>query len=237
MFSLRKFITSAVLVALGTPLVAAPLPVGGVIFPGGTTSAADPDLAGTIINDNLIPIGFGGPLIVANYSIQNRVVRSDNSGALIFAPRIRNPFNNGFSTRFEIVAFRLTGFADATLTDVDYRTDGLGDKGFTSVSRSLDGDTLTFRYGDPLLNDAFDPPGVRDTSFFPSIKTTALHFRKTGTLTLLGRSSDADPDDPLQSVTIRGIAVPGVVPLPASGLMLIGGLAGLGALARRRRLL
>ena len=235
MFFLRHVIAAAALAVMGAPAVAAPLSPGSVIFPTGTTSAADPDLAGTVINDNLITATFGGPLIIARYNVQNRVVRSTNLGSLIFAPRIRDPFNNGFASRFEIVAFRLTGFGDAMLSDVEFRTDGPYDKGPTSVSRSNDGDILTFRYGDPLLNDALNPPGVRDESYFPSIKTTATHFRNIGTMTLLGRSSDADPDDPLQSVTIRGIAVPAVIPLPASGVLLIGGLAGLGALARRRR--
>lgn len=235
MISLRNIVIAVAFAAASNPVLAAPLNPGGVIFPTGTTSAADPDLAGTVINDNLIEATFGSGFFIASYDIQNRVVRSNNLGSLIFAPRIRNPLNLGFATRLEIVAFSLTGYAGAVLTDVDFRTDGLGDKGFTSVSRSVDGDQLTFRYADPLINDAFNPPGVRDTSFFPSIKTTATTFKKRGTLTLFARSSTADPNDPLETITIRGIAVPGVVPIPASGLLLLGGLAGLGAVARRRR--
>ena len=235
MFSFRKTILSAALTFLATPILAAPLPPGAVIFPTGTTFAADNDQGGTVINDNLIPVTFGGPLLIARYNVQNRVVRSTNLGSLIFSPRIRDPFNNGFASRFEIVAFRLTGFADAMLTDVDFRTDGLGDKGPSSVSRSADGNVLTFRYSDPLINDAFDPPGVRDTSYFPAIKTTATHFSLTGSMTILGRSAGADPDDPLTSITVRGIAVPTVIPLPASAVLLLAGIAGLGVVGRRKR--
>lgn len=235
MFSLRKLVLPAVIAALASPVVSAPLSPGGVIFPTGTTSAADPDLAGTVINDDLIDVNLGSGFFIASYNVQNRVVRSTNLGSLIFAPRIRDPLNLGFSERFEIVAFRLTGFAGATLTDVDFRTDGLGDKGPSSVSRSNDGDLLTFRYEDPLQNDSFDPPGVRDTSYFPSIKTTATKFRKIGTMTILGRRAEADPNDPLTSVTIRGIAVPAVIPLPASALLLLAGIAGLGFVGSRKR--
>ena len=235
MFFMKKLVASAVLAALGSPLVAAPLPPGGVIFPTGTTNAADPDLAGTVINDNLIDVLFGSGFFIASYKVQNRVVRSNNLGTLAFYPRIRDPLNLGFAERLEVIGFRLTGYAEATLTDVDFRTDGSGDKGPSSVSRSLDGDTLTFRYEDPLINDAFNPPGVRDTSLFPLLKTEQKWYRKTGTLTIFARAAGSDPDDPLESVTISGIAVPTVVPLPASALLLVGGIAGLGLMGRRKR--
>lgn len=173
--------------------------------------------------------------MVATYNMQNRVVRSDNLEPLIFAPRIRDPFNNGFASCFEVIAFTLRGFAGATLTDVDFRTDGLGDKRPRSESRSVDGDLLTFRYDDPLINDAFDPPGVQDTSFFPAINTTATRFSLTGSMTIYGRDARADPDGPLTSKTIRGIAVPAVVPLPASAVLLLAGIAGLGFAGCRMR--
>lgn len=235
MFPFRKLVFPAVLTLLASPLVAATLPPGGVIFPTGTSVATDPDQAGPIINDNLIPAAFGAGFFQATYNLQNRVVLSNTLSTLIFSPRIRDPFNSGgFSTRFSIVAFSLTGFAGFNLLDVDFKTDGPGDKGPTSVSRSANGDLLTFRYGDPLHNDFFNPPGIRDESLFPTIKTNATRFKNNGTMTLFGRRSDAEPDDPLLTLTIDGIAVPAVVPLPASALLLLAGIVGLGIAGRHK---
>lgn len=230
-----RFIAAIAAFAISTlPVTAAPLSPGGVIFPTGTSVAADLDQAGAIVNDSLIPAAFGAGFFQASYNVQNRVVLSNTLNTLIFSPRIRDPFNSGgFSSRFSIVAFSLTGYAGFDLFDVDFRTDGLGDKGPTSVSRSADGDRLTFRYGDPLHNDFFNPPGVRDESLFPAIKTNATRFKNNGTMTFFGRRSDADPGDPLQTITITGLATP-VVPLPASVFLLLAGIGGLGALSRKR---
>ncbi len=234
MFSVRALAAIAVFAITSLPAVAAPLSPGGVIFPTGTSVAADPDQAGVIVNDNLIDAAFGAGFFQATYRVQNRVVLSNTLNTLSFRPRIRDPFNSGgFSERFDIVAFSLTGFAGFNLLDVDFLTDAQGDKGPTSVSRSADGDLLTFRYGDPLHNDFLNPPGVRDESLFPAIKTNATRFKNNGTMPLFGRRSDADPNDPLQTITITGLAAP-VVPLPASVFLLLAGIGGLGALGRKR---
>ncbi len=233
--TLIRFIAALAAFAITSlPVTAAPLSPGDVIFPTGTSVAADPDQAGTVVNDNLINAVFGAGFFQATYNVQNRVVLSNTLNTLIFSPRIRDPFTSGgFSDRFSIVAFSLTGYAGFDLFDVDFKTDGVGDKGPTSVSRSADGDLLTFRYGDPLHNDLFNPPGVRDESFFPTIKTNATRFKNIGTMTLFARRSDADPGDPLQTLTITGLATP-VVPLPASMFLLLAGIGGLGALSRKR---
>ena len=126
---------------------ALPLAPGAVIFPTGTTSAANPDLAGVNQNDNLIQFRMdptpGTPFTDVGGNVQNRVTENA-SGNLIFGPRIRDTFNIDGGT-FGILGFRLEGFGTFS-TDVDFRTDGLGDKGFTSVSRSNDGNIMTFRY-------------------------------------------------------------------------------------------
>ncbi len=215
---------------------------GGVINPTGTTFAANPDLGGLVINDNVL--GFrmdptpATPLMDVGGNVQNRVVRN-GSNNLIFAPRIRDTFNIDGGI-FAVTAFRLEGFGTFS-TDVDFRTDGLGDKGFTSVSRSVSGDIMTFRYDNPLLVDAINPPGRQEESFFPSILTDAVAFADIGLMTIFGQLVEEDasgalnPLSDLVSVTIDGIAVP-VAPVPLPGAMLLFGpaLAGL-VLARRQR--
>jgi len=214
------------------PAGAAPLAPGGVIFPTGTTVAAEPDLAGTVINDNVLPFSIdptpATPFTSVGGNVQNRVVRSDNTGTMIFGPRIRDTFNIDGGT-FLIEAFRLVGY-NGFATDVDFRTDGTGDVGFTSVSRSVDGDTMTFRYGTPLQIDAI-APGVQEESLFPSILTDGPSFTTTGRMTIFGTLRD-DPDT-LYSVSIGNVAVP-AIPLPATLWLGLAGLGALGLAGRRR---
>ncbi|KPP89428.1 MAG: PEPC-term domain secreted protein [Rhodobacteraceae bacterium HLUCCA08] len=231
--------------ALATSVLAAPLAPGGVVNPVGTT-AADPVHGGVqfVINDSLL--GFAiDPMPVTPFTnvggnLQNRVSERP-SGFLTFAPRIRDTYNIHGGV-FAIVGMQLTGFAGFS-TDLDYRTDGPGDKGPTSASRSADGDTITLRYSDPLRVDSL-LPGVQEDSLFPSIATDAEAFALTGTATIFGFVLDEDDFDPnlgvnqpgtLHSVTIDGVAAPIVapVPLPASALLLLAGLGGL-IVARRR---
>ncbi|MEM6308782.1 MAG: VPLPA-CTERM sorting domain-containing protein [Pseudomonadota bacterium] len=226
------------------PALATPLAPGAVIFPTGVTFA-DPVHGGvqTVINDNLIGFSLDPtpitPLTTVGGNVQNRVTETAG-GTLNFAPRIRDTFNIDGGT-FAISAFRLTGFGMFDL-DVDFRTDGLGDKGFSSVSRSLSGDIMTFRYDDPLFIDAIIPPGRQEESLFPSIVSDATDYNFDGTMKIFGYvlplgATVPNPTADLISVTIDGVAVPTTlapVPLPASSLFLAVGIAGL-FVARRRK--
>ncbi len=242
-----KSATAAFFLFLSNPLLAATVLPGNTVSLFGTTEAADPDLAGTEINDNLISFRMdpnpATPFTDAGGQVQNRVTRSTNTGDLIFAPRIRDTFNteNG---RFVISGFTLSGFSGFS-TDVDYRDDGPGDSGFEFVRRSASGGELEFSF--PLgLSINSTAGGVQQESLFPAIKTGARYFSLTGTMTIDGflRRFDvtgaplpvADADR--VSVTLSGLAVPvsvAPVPLPASVFLMLGGLAGLGALRRKRQ--
>ena len=214
--------------------LAVPLTPGSVIFPSGTTFAARPELGGVVQNDNLIPFTInsaGGGLFTTGGNVQNRVARSTLTNTLIFAPRIRDTFNLIGPDAFFISAFQLDGYA-GWATDVDFRIDGSGDKGFTSVSRSNTGDLMTFRYDDPLEIDSV-APGLQEESVFPSILTDAIDFALTGTMTIFG-FVEGDPSN-LLSVTVDGIAVPvAPVPIPAGGWLLLAGLFLIGWAGRRR---
>lgn len=234
--------------ALTGTAVAAPLVPGGVVFPVGT-DATDPVHGGvqTVLNDNLLafeldPIPMT-PFTTVGGKIQNRVTELP-SGFLRFAPRIRDTFNLEGGI-FAITSLVLTGYGTFA-TDIEFRTDGSGDKGITSASRSVSGDTMTLRYGDPLLLDGIQP-GPMDEGFFNSIVTGATAYDLSGTAEVFGFFIDDDAYDgglgvfqkgPLVSVAINGLAVPTVapVPLPASAFLLIAGLAGLGILRRKKKI-
>ncbi len=218
---------SGVALTLGLSFGAAhavPLAPGGVIFPTGTTSAADPDLGGPVEHDSLIHFAIEpfSPLMPVYGDVQNRVVRSAATGDLIFSPRIRDTVNIASPSPFFISGFTLDGY-EGWMTDVDYRTDGLGDVGLSSASRSLSGDILTFRFDGGVQIDGL-AGGVNEEGLFPSIKTDAKAFALTGSMRILG-FFESDPDV-VYSTTITGLAVPvSPVPVPATGLLLLTALA------------
>lgn len=221
---------AAVFFTLALPSAALPLAPGGLVSPGGTSVAANPDLAGSVVNDNSISALFENGILVASVDVQNRVTRSDNTGALTFEPRITSDINNGFSEEFQIIGFDLTGLGGFDL-DADFRTDGLGDTGFSTISRSGDGDLLSFIFESPLRNGQLilDP---HEASLFPALVTNASAFDLGGAMTIYGRRIE---DGVTLSATIYGLAAPtNVVPLPASIVFLLGAIAALGFVGRKR---
>lgn len=214
---------------------AATLVSGGSTNVSGTTAAADPQLAGTIVNDNiltapLLRIPDPSSIFFVGFDIQNRVVESGATGTLNFGPRIRFGANVT-AGNFFIDRLQLTGFGNFE-TDVAYRTDGLGDAGPTFAERSADGNVLNFDFGFPLVVGNL-AQSVKQESHFLSIKANASYFENTGRATIFGRHISY----PGQTFRLdyAGLAVPAVapVPLPASVLFLLGGLGALLGLRRR----
>lgn len=232
-YARTTILTASMISLVSSSTLAIGLATGGVVFPGGETAAMDPNQAGIVQNDDLIQFRMDAfpvtPFSDMGGMVQNRVVESNNLNTLIFSPRIRDTFNID-SGRFEIVAFQLQGYT-GWQTDVDFRTDGVGDLGPTSVSRSADGDLLTFRYDDALSIDAI-APGLQEESLFPTILTDATEYALTGSMTIFGYDS-LTPSN-LISVSIGGLAVP--VPEPASVGLIGSGLACVWG-RRKRRLL
>ena len=192
----------------GNPFVDTPL--------SGTTSAARPELAGTILNDVDTPFTLGAISGV----VQNRVVRETTSGTLDFYWRV---ILDPASTAGGVTAFRVGDFGYASLTDADYRIDGLGSD---VVAKARLFNPAGHPSGD--INFLFDSPLPADTSSnFFFLHTDATNYALSAVYDMTDLSGNISN---LFSTFAPAAAVP--EPTPASVLAL--GLLTLGWLRSRR---
>jgi hypothetical protein len=237
---IHHLIAGAILAALPFAVNAATLVPGGVISVPATTAAADPSLAGTVINDDtqnlLVDVLGGGSIFAIGVRLQNRVVRSAVDGTLIFAPRIEASFNNT-GANFLIDRMEITGYSDFDI-DATYRVDGLGDRGPTNASRSADGNIVELVFGFPLVGGTLASQ-PQESSYFPSLKTDATEFSLEGRIAVFATWLAPSGNESFR-FDFGGVAIPVLsttvptVPLPASWLLLAGAL-GLGGIAKRRQ--
>jgi hypothetical protein len=144
---------------------AVPLLTGDTAL-SGTTVAQRPELAGEVVEDQLIPYSFQGAGFSVSGVIQNRVVRSVD-GTLDFNWRI---IPDASSTG-DITAFRVSGF-DGFALDGDFSLDGLGSVG-PGTARNFGDGSVNFLFSDGV--------SAGESSFFsfwtpkrPPIPTQAL---------------------------------------------------------------
>ena len=152
---------------------------GATVPLSGTTAAANPFLAGTVLIDESynfsLPVSQTDPSLITG-SVQQRIVRETASGTLDFYWRITNL--QGGSLGY----FRVGNFVDSVY-DADYRLDGLGDVGPTSITRFTAG--MGGAINDYSANFNFSDAAGRDTlaggqeSYFMFLHTDATNYAKT----------------------------------------------------------
>src|SRR3954447_18163833 len=134
---------------------------------GGTTSAAQPQLAGTVVEDVDTAVSIAIGVNTLSATVQSRVVLS-NDGTYDFYWRIYDTQFTG-EARPPIGAFRPGGFGTPIAgLNGDYRTDGLGDVGPDSAyvfTGSID-DDVNFGFSGGLR------PGQESEFFFLDTQST-----------------------------------------------------------------
>ena len=203
------------------PARAVPVAPGGgpVVLPG-TTLAADPALAGTVLADvqahwisAIDPLyGFPG----AEGELFSRVVRQTGSGTLDFYWRITvepPSYPNFVPQSLALTGLSLANFLTGASFDANYRTDGVGT---TAPSGAFAADAGSFTY--TFSSQNFGPGSQR---YF-----LLLHSNAT--------SYDAFALATLGVTTVATFAPTAPVPEPQTWALMLGGLALVAAAQRRR---
>lgn len=216
----RLLATAAVLAAVQSAY-AVSLPVNTYTPLPGTTVAAEPQLAGVVLVDDVQAFSFNNGSGMVSGTVQSRVVRSSVDGTLDFYWRVISDA----SSAGDIGSFRLGNFV-APEYNANWRSDGLGsvapDAAYLFGTPYVGYVNYAFGHtaGDPYLT-----PGSE--SYFMFLDTSATSYGKTALYDL----TDTDQSHISTSYATYAPAVPE----PSAYAMLLLGLAGVGLAATRRR--
>lgn len=192
----------------------------------GTTAAARPELAGTVLVDRITPFSYTRPLIGGTISgtIQESVLRSSLDGTLDFYWRI----TSDATSAARIGELDLYGF-NTTRYDADWRIDGLGTQPATDAGHT-GGDVRVRFY---TIWDIVPVGGIApdSSSKFVFLDTDATNYAETAMMRLsdincLGCFSGSSP--------LMSTFAPAPVPEPQALGMVLAGLSVVGLWARRR---
>jgi hypothetical protein len=212
----KALIATALLTALAGSVHAVLLNPGDIKPLPGTTVAAEPQLAGIIEVDELLPFSFADASGNISGAVQVRVVRSTVDNTVDFYWRI---FNDPTSS--DGINLIHVGDFNASFYDVNWRIDGLGDVAPTEGLRHFDPISNAFDF---LFADLLQPG---TTSNFVFIDTDAFSYARTATFHLLDL-------DQLSSSMIFTTYAPSTVPEAGSLALVVAGLFAI-ALTRRRK--
>jgi len=167
--------------------VSAPLPTGATIPLPATTAAAEPDLAGTVVQDNVISFQIQNAAhtqVLCAGQLQNRVVRStatqDMHFYYRFLPTVHRPEPRALVTHIERI--ETVFFSGVDPLRAAFRTDGLGVIPPNQVRRPYDNDVWF----------VFNSPGLtcgEGTRFF-FVKTSGRGFKTVGEVRIFLTSGD-----------------------------------------------
>jgi hypothetical protein len=196
------------------------LPASGTVGVSGTTVAAHPFLAGTVLVDTLQNWSDG---LGDSGQVQTRVVSETGTGTLDFYYR----FYTGSGPN-PVEALRVTDYTGINPISVDFRTDGVGIVGPDTVKRvgtaGEQGVNFIFSNGFTLSSN------FNDNSYFMLVHTDATTYAvaTADVLTITHGVTGA----PIENLS-NAFNVYAPVPEPENYAMLLAGL-GLFGLARRR---
>ncbi|MCP3875065.1 MAG: PEP-CTERM sorting domain-containing protein [Desulfobacteraceae bacterium] len=180
----------------------------------GTTVGAQPNLAGTVVEDELVPFLFTSDTGLVEGNVQSRVVLSID-GTYDFYWRIRDTSGTGKIGSLRIGNF-ITGVYNA-----DYRIDGVGDVG-PDIARLLSTSSGDINF---IFSNGLDTRSGEESLFF-FFDTDALNYRKTAQFDLTGTGL-ADISNLFSGFAPAPVPVPGTLLLLGSGI--------LGLIAKRRK--
>jgi hypothetical protein len=157
-----------------TLMSAVPLAPGATAALTGTTAAAQPELAGVVIRDALIPFSVNDAVghTIFKGKLQDRVVRENVAGTLDFYQTIRA--DPGFATPAILEYVTRANFG-GFITAPEFRTDGIGNPAIAPEQAARSGDGKALRY-----NFHFDTVNPGDTSLFYFAKTNSTKFDVKG---------------------------------------------------------
>jgi hypothetical protein len=215
-------------VTLDTPVN--PAPFADTSLPG-TTSAARPELAGTVLADVLTPFSFNG----LSGTVQSRVVKEDASGTLDFYWKVSvdphvipalavTPLAS--VPAFDITALRVANFGVSNITDADWRSDDLADVA-PATARVFS--AAAYPTGD--VNFLFNAPALAagQSSNFFFLHTSATSYAQTALFDLVGDGLAAD------AISSSFATFAPAVPEPGAWLLVGAGLAAVLSVGARRR--
>src|SRR3569833_1712277 len=139
----KSVMAISTIATLASAAHAVPLAPGGSVLTPGTSVAARPELAGTVVYDNMVPftVKSTGGVVIATGQFQDRVDKETGTGTLDFYYRLisdtSSTGNVTLNTRQDFAPFT---------TDVDFLTDCLVTNRTHQTKRNPSANLVGFSY-------------------------------------------------------------------------------------------